>query len=61
MNLPPFLKSLAFWKAVSLIVAVLVAYFLPDKAFDSAKLEALIYAVLQLFNISPELQSRGLK
>lgn len=59
MNLPPFVKSLAFWKAFSLIVATLVAYYTPYK-LEAAILETLIYAVLNLFGIVPELRARGI-
>lgn len=57
--MPPFVKSLAFWKAFSLIVATLVAYYTPYK-LEAAILETLIYAILNLFGIVPELRSKGL-
>lgn len=58
--MPPFVKSLAFWKAASLIVATLVAYFFPNYAITAAMVEALVYAVLQMFGVTPELRARGL-
>jgi len=61
MVLPPFVYSLAFWKALSLIVASLVIYFFPQYTLTAAMVEAVIYAVLQLFGINPELRARGLK
>lgn len=58
MNLPPFVYSLAFWKAVSLIVATLVAYLTPYK-LEAAMVEAVVLAVLQLLGVTPELRARG--
>jgi len=60
MNLPPFVYSAAFWKATSLIVATLVAYFFPEYALTAAMVEAVVYAVLNLFGVTPELRARGL-
>jgi len=60
MNLPPFVYSAAFWKALSLIVAALVAYFFPEYALTAAMVEAVVYAILNLFGITPELRARGL-
>ena len=57
--MPNFVKSLAFWKAVSLVVAVLVAAF-SDYKLEAAMVEALVLAVLQLFGVNPELRSRGI-
>ena len=58
--MPPFVKSLAFWKAISLIVATLVAYFFPDYKIDAVMVEFLVLAVLQFFGVTPELRARGL-
>ena len=58
--MPIFVKSLAFWQAFSIVVAALVAQFLPQFAFEAAKLEAVILAVLFLFGVQPELRARGL-
>lgn len=59
--MPPFLKSAEFWKAVSLIVAVVFSYFVPDHAVQAAMVEAFVYALLKLFfNVVPELRARGL-
>lgn len=58
--MPPFVKSLAFWKAISLLVATLVVYFFPQYTLSAAMVEAVIYAVLQLFGVTPELRARGL-
>jgi len=57
--MPNFVKSLAFWKAVSLVVAVLVAAF-SDYKLEAAMVEALVLAVLQLFGVNPELRARGI-
>ena len=58
MNLPPFVYSKAFWQALSLIVATLVAYFTPYK-LEAAAVEAVVFALLQLLGVTPELQNRG--
>jgi len=58
MVLPPFVYSLAFWKAVSLVIATLVAAFTQYK-LEAAMVEALILAVLQLLGVTPELRARG--
>ena len=57
--MPPFVKSLAFWKAVSLLVATLVVYFFPQYNLTAVMVEAVVYAVLQLFSVTPELKARG--
>ena len=58
--MPIFMKSLAFWKAVSLVVAAMVAAF-TDYKLEAALVETLVLAVLQLFGVNPELIARGLK
>ena len=59
--MPPFWKSAEFWKAASLVVAVVFSYFVPDKVLEAATVEALVYAVLKLFfDVVPELRIRGL-
>jgi hypothetical protein len=59
MTFPNFFKSMAFWKAASLIVATLVVYFFPEYKLTAAMVEAVVYAVLSLFGITPELQARA--
>ena len=61
MNLPPFFYSKAFWQAVSLIVATLVVYFFPDAALTAAMVEAVIFALLQLIGVTPELRAKGFR
>ena len=58
---PPFFYSKAFWQAVSLIVATLVVYFFPDTALTSAMVEAVIFALLQLVGVTPELKAKGFR
>jgi hypothetical protein len=59
--MPPFLKSIEFLKAASLIVAALVAFFLPEYAVEAAVIETFVYAFLKLFfNVTPELRAKGL-
>lgn len=59
MNVPPFVKSLAFWQALAYVVAALVAAFTPYK-LEAGVLLALVLAVLKMFLIVPELRERGL-
>ena len=61
MNFPDFFKSAAFWKAVSLVLATLIVYFFPQYALTAAMVEAVIYAVLNLFGVVPELRAHGLR
>jgi hypothetical protein len=56
----PWYKSLAFWKAATLVVAVLLVQFGVVDVLDAGKLLAMVLAVLELFNITPELRAKGL-
>ena len=58
--MPPFVYSLAFWQALSYILAAVVAFFVPEYALEAGVLLALFLAVLKLFGIVPELRARGL-
>ena len=58
--MPNFVKSREFWKAASLVIAAVVAYFWPESALTVAKVEALVFAVLSLFGVNTELRSRGI-
>jgi hypothetical protein len=64
--MPPFVLSLAFWKAVSFIlmgVAALLVVFgvIPAQyGLDAGAILAFILSVLQFFGINPELRMRGL-
>ena len=66
MNLPPYVKSLAFWKAISHIAAGVVAllvYFgkLPDAyLYGDAVILMAILAVLNFFGVVPELRAKRL-
>ena len=60
MNLPPFVYSLAFWKALTFVVAAVWIYFKPDSLVTAAMLLAFVQGVLQLFGIVPELRAKGL-
>lgn len=66
MKLPPFVKAIAFWNAVSWIVAGvmgLLVFFgvLPTTyAWTAAAVLSGIQAVLKVFGIVPELRARGL-
>jgi hypothetical protein len=59
VNLPPFVYSLAFWKAVSYVVAALVAYF-TDYKLEAAVLLAAVLALLNMVGVVPELRAQGL-
>jgi hypothetical protein len=67
MNLPPFVKALAFWKGIAFLVAgavALLAYFGVIEAGDAYTYEAIlafILTVLQFFGVTPEIRARGLK
>lgn len=53
-------QSLAFWKAVSLIIAVAVGIF-TDYKLEAAVVEGVVFAVLELLGVKLELTARGLK
>ena len=55
-----FIKSLAFWEALCLVLAALVAAF-TDYKLEAAVLLGVILSVLRLFKIVPELRQRGLR
>ena len=59
MVIPEFVKSLAFWKALTYVVAVVWYQFDPSHAVTDAILLGLIQAVLQLFSITPEIRARA--
>lgn len=60
-NLPSFVYSLAFWKALSYIAAAVYLYFNPDAIVTDVILLTAVLAFLNLFGINPELQAKGLK
>lgn len=63
--LPPFVYSLAFWKAISYIAAGIVALLVQAGVldakylYDSAAILAAILAVLSFLQIHPELRAKG--
>lgn len=65
MNLPPFVYSLAFWSAVSWVLAGvlgLLVYFgvlPPVYNYGAAAILVAIQAVLKVIQINPELQAKG--
>lgn len=60
MNLPPFVYSLRFWEAVSIIVAViLVRGEVVDPELALTVLGAIL-GVLRLLGVVPELRAKGL-
>ena len=66
MNLPPFFKAKAFWEAIALVIAgvlALLVFFgiLPNQyLIGAAAVYVAIEAVLKFFGIVPELRARGL-
>jgi hypothetical protein len=59
MKLPPFVYSLAFWKALCYVAAALILWFKPEAAVTDATLLALALSVLQLIGVKPELKAKG--
>ena len=59
--MPAFVYSLAFWKSLAYVVAVVWYYFDPSHVVTDVVLLGLVQAVLQMFGIQPELRlkSRG--
>ena len=60
MVLPAFVYSLEFWKAVSFIIAALVAQF-TDYKLEAAVVLGFILSLFSLFGVKPELLARGYK
>ena len=64
MNLPPFVKSLAFWTALSWVVAGilgLLVYFEVVPAtwgLPAALILSWVLALLNMFGITPELRAK---
>ena len=54
------LKSAQFWVAVVALVLFVIQAYVPDFPIDEATLLKIVYFVLALFGIYPELRSRGL-
>jgi hypothetical protein len=66
MNLPPFVKSLAFWTAASWVVAgvlALLVYFGVVPAtwgIPATVILTWVLALLNMFGITPELRAKAL-
>lgn len=60
MTLPPFVYSLSFWRSVTVLVAIAAVQLGWAEAVDAGKILIAVLAVLELFNIVPELRSKGL-
>lgn len=64
MNLPPFVKSLAFWNAVSWVIAGvlgLLVYFQvlpPVYNYTAAAILVAIQALLKIIQVVPELKGK---
>lgn len=54
------LKSAQFWVMVVALVLFIVQAFVPNFPLDDATLLKIVYFVLALFGIYPELKARGL-
>ena len=59
--MPPFVYSLAFWKAVCYVLAALILWFKPDAMVTDATLLAQVLGLLQLAGVVPELRAKGFK
>lgn len=58
--LPPFVYSKAFWQSLSVIVALVAVQAGWTDVDLAVKLELAFLAVLQVFDIVPELRAKGL-
>ena len=56
----PIYKSKIFWTLIAGVIAFVVKYFSPDFPLSEVEILALIYFILNLFKVKPELQERGL-
>lgn len=59
MNLPPFVYSLRFWEAASLIIATVVVIGDVVTPEQVAPILGAILAVLRLLGVVPELRAKG--
>lgn len=64
MKLPPFVYALSFWKAASFLLAGILGLLVffgvipPQYGLEAGAVLTAILAVLEFFNIRPELQAR---
>jgi hypothetical protein len=56
----PIHKSIIFWTLIAGLLAFVAKFFYPAFPLSEVEILALIIFVLNLFNIKPELQARGL-
>ena len=56
----PIYKSMIFWTLIAGLLAFVAKFFYPAFPLSEVEILALIIFVLNLFNIKPELQARGL-
>ncbi len=54
------LKSAQFWVAVVALVLFVIQAYVPEFPIDEATLLKIVYFVLALFGVYPELRARGL-
>ena len=54
------IKSKPFWTMLAGLLGFIVRYYVPTFPLDNANILTLIVFVLGLFNVTPELRSRGL-
>lgn len=59
MNLPPFVYSLRFWEAVSLVLAVVAVQLGWMETADAVVILGVILAGLRLIGVIPELRAKG--
>lgn len=56
----PIYKSKIFWTLIAGLLAFVAKFFYPAFPLSEVEILALIYFVLNMFKIVPELQERGL-
>ena len=59
MTLPPIVYSKAFWQSLSVILAAIAVQLGWTTLTDAGLILAAILAILNLFNIVPELRAKG--
>jgi hypothetical protein len=60
VNLPPFVYSLKFWEAASVITAAIAVQFFGVEYVDAGVVLVAVLGILRLFQITPELRAKGL-
>lgn len=59
MNLPPIVYSLKFWQSVTILLAALAVQLGWVPLMDAGEVLVAILAILNLFDIVPELRAKG--